>query len=127
MLCHPLSICFIIKTYTFNSCCEYFFMEVSCLTVKFFVLAFIETTIKWCVFLSSILYLDCRIRMIFFFTLKTLSFKEMHHRNLFIEIRNHQAHILVVQGCLVSHDMLYVSGLEDRNVLSENKTRRLCH
>lgn len=51
----------------------------------------------------------------------------MHHRNLFIEIRNHQAHILVVQGCLLSHDMLYASGLEDRNVLSENETCCLCY
>lgn len=63
-------------------------MEVSCLIVKFFVLVFIEIIIKWCVFLLLILYLDCRIRMIFFFILKILFFKEMYYRN-FIEIRNY--------------------------------------
>lgn len=64
-------------------------MEVSCLIVKFFVLVFIEIIIKWCVFLLLILYLDCRIRMIFFFILKILFFKEMYYRNLFIEFRNY--------------------------------------
>lgn len=51
----------------------------------------------------------------------------MYYRNLFIEIRNYQVYIFVVQGCLLLYDMLYVLGFEDRNVLFENEIRRFCY